>query len=254
MSFTSHVLLWVLTACISIVAFFSSHWAPFHKRLLSWTGGILVGLSLFWVLPGLAQTEGWFIALTGISAGVLGLVLFDRYVYPVCPFCALGVHDHAHGSSTAHMHHHHVSWPLLVAGCVHNFFDGWMLELARADTAGPISNALSWGFAAHKIPESFAVGVLASAFTSKTSRGLGVILLVQSSFALGSIAVVFAHGLNPAVIDTCIAAAGATLLFFGLSALQTEWRVRGAGTALRVGTFGIGGCAIIAVALRFIGY
>jgi zinc transporter ZupT len=244
----------VLTACISIVALFSSKWAPLHKRLLPWSGGILVGLSLFWVLPGLAQSEGWPISVAGMSAGVILLLLFDRYVYPVCPFCALGVHqDHSHGKSP-HVHYHQVSWPLLVAGCIHNFFDGWMIELARIDTAGRVSNALSWGFAAHKIPESFAVGILASAFTSKTSRGLSVIMLVQAAFAMGSIAVMFAHGLNLAVVDACIAAAGATLLFFGLSALQAEWRVRGALTALRVGTLGIGACAIVAAALRLIGY
>jgi zinc transporter ZupT len=258
MSLTAHLFLWALTTGIAVFALFSSTWAPLHKRLLPWTGGVLVGLSVFWILPDLAVNEGWIVSLAGISAGVLLLLLFDRYVYPVCPFCAFGGHEghagHLHDDSANHTHYFEVGWPLLIAGCVHNFFDGWMLELAHADGAGTLSSALSWGFAAHKILESFAIGLLASAFASRPSRGLGIIVLVQGAFAAGSIAVFYAGGLNEGIVDLCIGSAAATLMFFGLSALRAEWRLRGAFPAFRVGMFGIGGCGLLAFALRLIGY
>ena len=259
MSPIAHLLLWLLTTGIAVCTLYSSRWAPLHKRLLPWSGGVLVGLSAFWIVPDLALNEGWLVALTGIAAGVLLLLLFDEYVYPVCPFCAFGGHEghygheHQHDESS-HTHHSPVGWPLLLAGCVHNFFDGWMLELSHAEGAGTLSPALSWGFAAHKILESFAIGLLASAFTSKPRRGLGVILLVQGAFAAGGFAVLHTRGLNEGIVDIFIGSAAATLMFFGLSALRVEWRIRGAVPAFRVGIFGIGGCGLLAFALRLIRY
>lgn len=259
MSLIAHLILWALTTGIAVFAFFSSTWTPLHKRLLPWSGGVLVGLSIFWILPDLAVNEGWLVSLLGITAGVLLLLLFDHYVYPVCPFCAFGGHEaHAghshHEAAPGQTHYFEVGWPLLIAGCVHNFFDGWVLGLARVNGSGTLSSAVSWGFATHKILESFAIGLLASAFTSKVTRGLGIILLIQTAFAAGSIAVLYAGGLNQSVIDLCIGGAAATLMFFGLSSLRAEWRIRGAFPAFRVGMVGIGGCGLLAFALRLIGY
>jgi hypothetical protein len=75
------------------------------------------------------------------------------------------------------------------------------------------------------IPHYFACG---------RTLGLGVILLVQLAFAAGGVAVFLDDGLNPEVIDVFVGGAGATLVFFGLSALHAEWRLRGAIPALLV--------------------
>lgn len=83
----AQLILWGLTTGIAIFALYSSQWTPLHKRLLPWTGGVLIGVSLFWVVPDLAHDAGWPLALAGISAGIFVLVLIDRYVYPVCPLC-----------------------------------------------------------------------------------------------------------------------------------------------------------------------
>lgn len=254
MSPIAHLLLWLLTTGIAVFALFSSNWAPVHKRLLPWTGGVLVGLSVFWILPDLAVNEGWMISVAGISVGVAALLLFDQYVYPICPFCAFGGHEHHEHHTEHHTHYLEIGWPLLAAGCIHNFFDGWMLELAHARGVGQLSSALSWGFAAHKIFESFAIGLLASAFASNLKRALGIILLIQTAFAAGGIAVFYVGGLNEGIVDLFVGGAAATLLFFGLSALRIEWQSRGPFPAFRVGMFGIGGCGLVAVALRLIGY
>src|SRR5205823_2052377 len=101
-------------------------------------------------------------------------------------------------------------WPVLLAGCIHNFFDGWMVGLGNGDSSGTVSRALSWGFAAHKIPEALAIGLLASTLTSSPKRALAVVLLVQTVFASGSLAVLFAGRLDHRVMDAFIAVAGAT--------------------------------------------
>lgn len=101
-------------------------------------GGLLFGLSLFWVLPEVAQSAGRMPAIL-LALGVCGLlVLIDRML----------LHDgHAHG---------HVLLPLLAATAVHSFIDGWSV---RAIAINPLANlAVALGLALHKGPEGLAVG------------------------------------------------------------------------------------------------
>lgn len=101
-------------------------------------GGLLFGLSLFWVLPEVAESAGRMPAIL-LALGVCGLlVLLDRML----------LHDgQAHG---------HVLFPLLAATAVHSFVDGWSV---RAIAINPLANlAVALGLALHKGPEGLAVG------------------------------------------------------------------------------------------------
>ena len=60
-----------------------------------------MGVSVFWILPEMAEYFSWPIALAWISGGTVLLALIDRYVYPVCPACS-PVHDHDHCSTRLH--------------------------------------------------------------------------------------------------------------------------------------------------------
>jgi len=248
------IFLWSLTTGIAIVALYTSEWKSFHRRLLPWTGGVLVGVSLFWIVPDVAEVEGWSIASAGILAGLTFLVMIDRYVYTVCPLCALGTHAEATHSPTDSIPvpSLRAGWLVLVAGCIHNFFDGWLVAFPLADTHAVVSSALSFGFAFHKIPEAFALGLLAGVLSSTSARGLGVVLLVQASFALGIFSVLSTKVTDLSLVSACLVAAGATLLFFGLNALQAELRNRGVVPALKAGIFGVCGCGLAAVAFHFI--
>ena len=70
------------------------------RRLVPFSGGVLMGVALFWVLPEMAEFLSWVKALAWIAAGFAVLWAVDRFVYPVCPACS-HPHDHDHCSGDA---------------------------------------------------------------------------------------------------------------------------------------------------------
>src|SRR5262245_23459889 len=101
-----------LTTAIASASALSATQASLQKRILPWSGGVLLGIALFWVLPNMAEEHGWPGSVSGVAAILLLLAAIDRYVYPLCPFCAAGVHAH-HDSEHGHRHGITLVWPLL---------------------------------------------------------------------------------------------------------------------------------------------
>src|SRR4051812_36364914 len=102
-------------------------------RVAAAGGGLLLGISLFWMLPEMAEQSGW---LAGASALTLGGVLLwsiDHFLYPICPSCSHS-HDHHHCERPPL---HGFGVPLLIAAGIHSFLDGWSIRvLASDDLAG----------------------------------------------------------------------------------------------------------------------
>ena len=67
------------------------------RRLLPWTAGVLLGVSLFWILPEIADDRGWGMAIGLVVPLVLVLAWIDRYAYPICPFCMGELHGQHKG-------------------------------------------------------------------------------------------------------------------------------------------------------------
>ncbi|MFZ0595001.1 MAG: hypothetical protein WAM39_31360, partial [Bryobacteraceae bacterium] len=61
-------------------------------RVAAAGGGLLFGISLFWVLPEMAGESGWIAGPAALLAGALPLWLIDRFVHPICPNCSAS-HD-----------------------------------------------------------------------------------------------------------------------------------------------------------------
>src|SRR5258708_20658964 len=80
----------ILTTAIAIVSALTSATASAQRRMLPWMGGVLLGIGAFWILPEVAANRGWSASVTSVLALVLVLGIVDRYVYPICPFCAAG--------------------------------------------------------------------------------------------------------------------------------------------------------------------
>ena len=60
--------------------------------MVPFSGGVLMGVALFWVLPEMAEFFRWPMAIAWTAAG-FGLLWFvDRFVYAVCPACS---HTHS---------------------------------------------------------------------------------------------------------------------------------------------------------------
>jgi len=64
-------------------------------RIAAAGGGLLFGISLFWMLPEMAEQAGWLAGILAITLGVTVLWCVDHFLYPICPSCS-HTHDHGH--------------------------------------------------------------------------------------------------------------------------------------------------------------
>lgn len=109
------------------------------EHLAAAGGGLLFGISLFWLVPEIGEKSGLGVALL-IALAVAAL---------------LGLLDAAL-THTGYSARHGVVWPLLAATVVHSLLDGWSVRLLSIQ---PLTNvAVTIGLALHKIPEGAAVG------------------------------------------------------------------------------------------------
>jgi zinc transporter ZupT len=242
------IAIWCFTTLIALFSVLSADYAPLQRRLVPWTAGLLLGIGLFWILPEMAADRGWGPTAAGVSGILLMLGLVDRYLYPICPFCAAGVHAH-HAKDAARSCRHTITlgWPLLAFGCIHMFFDGWTIALSHVASLSNLGTALSWGATIHKIPESAAIGVLAARLSSSRRRALLAVAWVQIVMAAGGIVALAAGGADSRLAELSALPACAFLLLFGFLSLQKEWRLNGGTLAIRAAAPGLVGCGLAAL-------
>ena len=238
-----------LTTAIAIASALWADRSVFGHRALPWTAGVLLGISVFWIIPEMADDRGWTPTLAAVSGVLLLLALVDRYIYPICPFCAAGMHSAADGG-TAKICGHALTlgWPLLAFACVHTFFDGWTIALSQTTSHATAATALSWGTAIHKLPESVAIGVLAARLTSSRTKALGAVFAIQAVMTSGGLLAALASHLDTRWAEVSTIPACAFLLLFGLLTLRQEWRLNGRISALRAAAPGLLGSGLAALA------
>jgi zinc transporter ZupT len=216
----------VITA-VAILGAAAGVWLTSHhvwsRRLVPFSGGLLMGVALFWVLPEMAAFFHWFTALAWIVAGFAALWGVDRFVYPVCPSCS---HPHHHDEGAATLHG--FAAPLLLAAGLHSALDGW--SLSAAHDSQNLGTAFVLAIAVHKIPEGLALGVIARAAMDSRRAALGWCAAAESATVLGAgLEIVLAPHLGPTVVHSLLALAGGTFLYLGGHAVHGEFRRRGAG-------------------------
>jgi zinc transporter ZupT len=238
---------WALTTAIAAAAAVSADYAPLQRKMMPWTAGILLGIGAFWILPEMAQSGGWAPAASAVTGTLVALGLFDRYVYPICPFCAAGVHSNAECDPTAHRRTLTLTWPLLLFGCLHVFLDGWTIALGHAAAGVNSGQALAWGVTVHKIPESLAIGMLAAQLTATRRAALGAVAVVQLVMAGGGVLALALGKADQSWIEFSAAPACAFLLLFGLLTLEQEWRAHGVAAAMKAAAPGLLGCGAVAL-------
>ena len=182
------------------------------EHLAAAGGGLLFGISLFWLIPEAGETAGWLGALL-MAAGVAGLLaLLD------------GALEH-----NGHSARHGVVWPLLAATAVHSLLDGWSVRLLGVQ---PMTNiAVTAGLALHKIPEGAALGWV----TRRTLHSSRKAMLASAAAELFTLAGAFGEpSLNAsgsAKFGTMWSAGVLALiaggfLFLGLHTILPLWRRR----------------------------
>jgi zinc transporter ZupT len=222
-SFSTFLLLFLVATAASAAA---GVWLPgtfaTSRRIVPASGGVLVLIALFWIIPELAATVGWAVALS-LLAGALGAVfVVDRYVHPVCPACA---HSHDHDACTTRLHG--FAGPLLAGMAVHNLFDGWMLAHGYLH-AGEGGNAVTAAVLLHKLPECVAFGVILAASLPSRRTALLLAIATQISALVGASLEPATTALGVHWISGLLAIGCASFLYLGVHALHGAWKRKGA--------------------------
>lgn len=218
-----------LITLIAIVSAAGGVWLTslhvWSRRLVPFSGGLLVGVAVFWVLPEMAEFINWINALAWIAAGFVVLWTIDRWFYPVCPACS---HPHDHDQCAATLHG--FAPPLLIAAALHSALDGWSVSAAGSAQLGmPFVAAI----AVHKVPEGLALGVIVRAALDSRRAALSWCTLAESATLLGAaLEMVLAPYLGPYVLHALLALAGGTFLYLGGHAVHGEFRRRGLATTV----------------------
>ena len=214
------------------------------RRVLPFSGGVLVGVAAFWILPEIAAHYGWMGGLAGLAAGFAALWAIDHYLYPVCPTCS-----HTHDHEACHTRLHGFAAPLLIAAGVHSFFDGWSLAVAYGKGFESLKLAFIVGIGAHKLPEGLALGALLLAALGSAGRAVAGAALAQSMMLAGGMLAVFlAPHLGTSWTVGFLSVAAGAFVYLGYHAIDSEYQQNGMTTTVMPALTG----AVGAAALRLV--
>ena len=208
------------------------------RRMVPFSGGVLIGVALFWVLPEMAGFFKWAGAIGWLAAGFALLFVVDRFVYPVCPSCS-PAHSHDHCETRLHG----FATPLLAAAALHAAIDGW--SAVAAQSAG-FGSALLFGIAAHKIPEGVALGVIARASMPRISAAIGWSALAESATLAGAaLELWLAPHVGSSGMHALLALAGGSFLYLGGHAIHGESQRSGPTPAVMSALTGVAGSSVL---------
>ncbi len=220
------------------------------RRLIAFSGGVLAGVSGFWILPELAGVFGWTAAVGWLTAGFATLWAIDKYVYTVCPSCS---HTHDHDGCKTRLHG--FAGPMLVVAGMHSFLDGWIVAASGAGSTAVLASAVLVGVAVHKIPEGMALGVIVQASVKRHVSALWSCIVAESMTVAGAGAAIrLAPSLGTDWAHYVVALAAGSFLFLGYHAVHSEYKRGGAVPALMPALTGVAGSSVIRlVGVRFFG-
>jgi zinc transporter ZupT len=218
--------------------------AKHTRMLIPLSGGLLIGVAIFGLIPELVLEIGWLRGLGLVAAGYLLLKLLDRFAFSVCPSCA---HDHSHEGCAEPLHG--FAGPLIGATAIHAFVDGWGLVAVQIGTHTPgAGTAFAAALLLHKIPEGLALGTILRASVDREWTALALCAAVELSTLAGG-----ATGLWLTPVDWVsypLALAGGTFLFLGVHAVDSDWKRHGARPAFIPAIAGAAGAALLQQGLR----
>lgn len=211
------------------------------RQVVSFSGGLLLGVAAFGLLPELVHEIGWPGSAALFVAGYFLLMGIDRNIYPVCPACS---HDHDHDACATTLHG--FAAPLILATAFHAFLDGWGIATSQWAGNKELGGALPWALALHKIPEGIALGaILRASMSSKVSAfGWCVATELMTVFGAGA-GVAMAPHLGVRWLHYPLAVAGGCFFYLGFHAVHGEWRRRKGWLAFVPGITGAAGAAAL---------
>ncbi len=192
-------------------------------------GGLLSGISLFWLVPEVAHGAGWMAATLMTALAALLLALLDR----------LFVHSHESSRRITLS-------PVLAATAIHSFLDGWSVRTLESIQLAGVSGPL--GLALHKIPEGVAIGWIAKQSLRSVGKAAAAALAVELMTLVGAwcepnVSQAGFAAFGQWWASGILALIGGSFLFLGIHAVLPNWRNAGSMTIflitfLLMGTIG----------------
>ena len=217
-AFTILLLFTALATAAALAGVLLSGLPEFSRKVIPFSGAILVLISVFGILPELAEWFGAWNAIALIAVGVGAIYLIDRFVHPVCPTCS-HTHDHDHCSTRLHG----FATPIIAATLIHSLFDGWAL-VAGSEA---MMRALSYGVMLHKLPEGLACGVILRAAIRSRTRAIAWAAGTQALMLVGgALEPLSAAWLGNTWMLVLLALGGGMFLYLGVHAVHGEWKRR----------------------------
>lgn len=220
------------------------------RALVAFSGGVLVGIASFWVLPELSVFFGWPGAVAWVLAGFAALWITDKHIYPVCPSCS---HTHDHDACSTRLHG--FAGPILTAAAFHSFLDGWILVASSEESKAVLATAVLLGVAVHKLPEGLALGVIVRASVRHSRSAIWTSIGAEALTVAGAgAAMLLAPVLGILWAHALLALAAGSFLYLGYHAIHSEYRRGGVAPALMPALTGVAGATVTRlVGGRFLG-
>ncbi len=244
---------WVVTLTASAMTFIAvagsvvgAAWGGKTRRTLEASvhaaAGALLAVTFFDVLPEAKAGLTWGGFLIASTLGYVTLWAVGRYVFHVCPSCAL-----------AHIEEEAVckpsgTWLLAVALGVHCLVDGVAI-VAGAGATDRTGLGLLLGVALHKLPEGVALGCLLAGSGMSSKSAFQWALSIEALTILGSLTGTIAlTGAPEQVLSTAFAFVGGGFLYLVFNtvtgALGHHQRLSRA-TAMAIEGLGFSGTALL---------
>ncbi|MDQ6679271.1 MAG: ZIP family metal transporter [Acidobacteriota bacterium] len=189
------------------------------RYIILLSGVLLLGVSLFGLLPELAEEIGWLRGVPVFAAGYCILLVFDRYTGTVCPGCS---HGHNHKDCESALHGFTI--PLACAAAAHAFLDGWGLASVGPAASTGVRLAFPAAVLVHKLPEGIALGAILKSSTSSRPRAIVWAGAAESATLVGAFAgMALTPRLGSAWTNYPLALAGGCFLYLGYHALHIGW-------------------------------
>ncbi len=215
------------------------------RAMVPFSGGVLLGVSLFTMLPELAREIGWTPGVALFAAGYAVLFVLNRTVYPVCPACS---HDHDHAGCASALHG--FAAPLISAASLHSLLDGWSIATSEWGPAD-LRLAIPLAVALHKVPEGIALGAILRASVPSRPQAFFWCVCAESTTIVGAVlGGLVAPRLGAAWLWYPLALAGGFFCYLGFHAVHEEWQRRGQAHPVMAGIAGMAGAAAFQQSLR----
>ncbi len=211
------------------------------RGLVAFSGGVLVGVASFWVVPELSVFFGWPGAVAWVASGFGALWITDRYIHPVCPSCS---HTHDHDACSTRLHG--FAGPILTAAAFHSFLDGWVLAASTEGSTALLATGVLLGIAAHKLPEGLALGVIVRASVRGNRSAIWTSVGAEAMTVAGAAAaLLLAPSLGTLWAHALLALAAGSFLYLGYHAVHSEYKRGGVAPALMPALTGVAGSSVM---------